>query len=196
MSKGRVEPPLNSYYWKKIAITLAINVVSIPVIIACLFLFGLVAESPANTLKNFSGKRVVKTSDNKTATLPPHPFFASPKILHYSRLVDMFIIDVFREEFIYRGPIVLALATVFLLFKFKRKRLFYVFLWSAGLCLNFYWAYNIHRTYDELLWVPVFVAGLSWLWLVIKTNRLWPAVFCHATANLSIYFLIKIYQLF
>ena len=82
-------------------------------------------------------------------------------------------------------------AALFLLFRKERAGSCFL-LWIFGIFLNLHWAR--HHIADELMWIPVFTAGISWLWLVIETKRLWPSIVCHAIANLSIYLLIKTYR--
>jgi len=201
MEKNKGDPSwLNPYYWKKIAIALAINVISVSVIIVSLFLFGIIKEPLSDIVNTFSTEKKILQSDGKVLIQPPHPLTIPVKDLFdsgnlaKSRSIEIFAIRVFAEEFIYRGPIILV-AALLLFFKVKGRRWLTLLLWIAGLFLSFHWARE-HIGYHTLLWVPVFVAGIPWLWLATETKKLWPSVVCHSMANLSIYFLIKIYQLF
>lgn len=46
------------------------------------------------------------------------------------------------------------------------------------------------------LFAPVFIVGLTWGWLIIKTRSFWPAIICHGMANMFIYFAVKMLQYF
>lgn len=177
---ARADPLLDSYYWKKIATALIVNALTMPIIIAFLFWSGLAEESFEKILATFQSNYS-----------PYSPFFWP-----WSRFFRFFRTQVAMpaiiEEPFTRGPIRILMATT-VLFRKKMNLLAYTAYWSVGLFLNYQWATTNHTAHN-LVWIPVFVAGLPWLWLVIKTNRLWPAMFCHAAANLSIYFLIKTYQ--
>lgn len=144
--------------------------------IITLFFFGLIDEPFAKIIDIFREKY--------------SPFFWPLK-----RFFEFFrnhsLITALNEETLFRGPIRILVG--FILFFRKQLNLWLLCLvWLTGLVLNYWWA-TAHIGH-ELVWIPVFVAGLAWLWLVIKTNRLWPAICCHVIANLSIYLLIKIYQ--
>ena len=51
----------------------------------------------------------------------------------------------------------------------------------ALLIPTFFWA----KAHPVVL--PVFSAGILWGFLVYKTERLWPAIFCHGAANTVLY---------
>ncbi|OGN23578.1 MAG: hypothetical protein A2918_00705 [Candidatus Yanofskybacteria bacterium RIFCSPLOWO2_01_FULL_42_49] len=177
MAKGRADPLFDSYYWKKIAVALLINALTVPTIIILLFWFGIIDKPFSDIIKKFQSG---------------YPLFFVPLKDFFSFFLEnTFKVAIF-EELYSRGPIRIATAVLFLL-NIDKNRVLTSALWVGGLVLNYGWALT-HVTH-EYAWVPVFVAGASWLWLTIETKRLWPSIFCHATANLSIYFLIKIYQL-
>lgn len=199
MSRGRAGPLFDLCVWKGVTIALAINAVSVLVIVISLFLFGFAKEPLSDVVNEFGTEKTIWQSGGKVSKRPPHSLTIPIKDLfnfrmpHQSRFIEIFVKDVFSEEFVYRGPIVIAVSLL-LFFKVRNRYWPALFLWSAGLCLNFYWAYG-HSEYHRLWWIPVFTAGIPWLWLVIRTNRLWPSMVCHGIANLSIYFLVKVYQL-
>lgn len=90
--------------------------------------------------------------------------------------------DVLFEEAWARGPTWLLMNT-----RIKHRTLFsYV----ALIVLGGLWAKT------HVLMLPVLAVGMMWGVAVIKTRSLWPAFVCHATANLSLYFLVKILQYF
>lgn len=174
---ARDDPLFNLYFWKKIAFALAINALTVSAAITLFFLSGLVDEPFPKVMATFKNS---------------HYYYFWP----LNQLPDFFrssaVESVFVEELFARGP-VRILSGLILLFRREKNRRFVLLVWSVGLILNFQWAAT--HTIHKLVWIPVFAAGLPWLWLTIKTSRLWPAMFCHIAANLSIYFLIKVYQL-
>lgn len=177
MNKSRYDPLFDTYFWDKIMKAFLANIFTIPIVIIFLFVSGLVDEPFSKAVDNFQ-------KSYSSFFWPLNRFFVFFRINGITTVI---------EEFIYRGPIRVLVGLIF----FFRKELnwwFLSFIWSVGLFLNYQWATS-HTTH-ELIWLPVFIAGLAWLWLVIRTNRLWPAIFCHAAANLSIYWLLKIYQYF
>lgn len=180
MSRDRADPLSDPYYWKKIALAMAINIVTVPGTVAFLFWLDLTGEPFEKIMIDFRNN---------------HFQFFWPWSQFFNFFRTKAIAPALIEEFFTRGPIRLLVLVLlpFLNPKGKSKRWFLLpIIWTFGLILNYQWA--LVHTAHELAWIPVFIAGLPWLWLVIRTNRLWPAVFCHAAANLSIYFLIKIYQ--
>lgn len=176
MSKGRADPLLDLYFWKKITSALAINALTVPTAITLLFVSGLINEPLSKVISAFQKS---------------YPPFFWPLDRFFDFAESYALNTAVIEELFTRGPIRILMATT-VLFRKKMNLLAYTAYWSVGLFLNYQWAAN--HTVHNLVWIPVFVAGLPWLWLVIRTNRLWPVMFCHATANLSIYFLIKTYQ--
>lgn len=94
------------------------------------------------------------------------------------------------EEVLYRGP-VWILSSVGLVFYIRNFRLHPWLIWLAILIPNYFWA--IGHTPAAL---PIFVAGLSYGWLVARTGSLWPAIVAHCASNLLIYLAIKIALLF
>lgn len=176
MEKGRADPLFDLYFWRQIAKTLLINALTVPTIILILFWSGVVNQSLTDIVETFEHGYWL--------------FFAP-----LSQFSDFFFEYAVRpallEELAYRSQIRIAMAFIVLLKK-DSKWLWILALWIIGLALNFHWAAS--HTTNAYVWIPVFTAGVAWLWLVIKTNRLWPSIVCHAVANLSIYFVIKIYQ--
>lgn len=181
MSRDRADPLSDPYYWKKITVALIVNVLTVPGTIVFLIWLGLIEEPFEKVLIDFRNN---------------HFAFFWP----WSQFFNFFRINTIApaliEEFFSRGPIRILIWVLlpFLNPKRKLKWLFLPIIWAIGLILNYQWA--LVHTAHELAWIPVFVAGLPWLWLVIETKRLFPAMFCHAAVNLSIYFLIKIYRSF
>ena len=172
---ARADPLFDSYIWKKILAALTVNALAAPAIIAFLFLSNLVDETFPEVMAGFKNS---------------YPSFFWP-INKFPAFFERNVMAApLLEELFSRGPIRIS-AGFIMLFRKDLGRKFSLFVWAAGLALNYRWA--ITHTAHEFFWIPVFTAGLVWLWLVIKTNRLWPAMFCHAAANLSVYFLVKIF---
>ena len=175
MEKGRDDPLFDPYYWNKIVKTFVINGLTVPTLVILLFWVGIMDKPFVEVVKEFRNS---------------YPLFFAP----LNRLFEFFwensLGAPILEELTYRGPIRIAIA--FLLLVKRPTWLLISAIWIFGLFLNFQWA--THHTANTLMWIPVFTAGIPLLWLVIRTNRLWPSIVCHATANLSIYFLVKVYQ--
>ncbi len=95
-----------------------------------------------------------------------------------------------REEVYRRGPIWILSASG-LTFSIREKKLDDLLIWSTILIPTAFWAYG-HTAFN----LPIFVVGISWGWLVARTKSLWPAIICHMTANITIYFALKILLLF
>ncbi len=93
------------------------------------------------------------------------------------------------EESYARGLLWLLIVSKMKVVMFKKHDLTSLVLWASLIIPTFQWA-TLHP-----IFLPVFFAGLTWGWLVIKTKSMWPAVVSHMLANLSIYFLIKLVQL-
>ncbi|MBI2674240.1 MAG: CPBP family intramembrane metalloprotease [Candidatus Yanofskybacteria bacterium] len=171
------DPLFDLYFWKRIIKVLLINAFTVPMVVALLFLSGLVDEPFSKAMDTFQKS---------------YPAFFWP-LDQFFKFTESYVIKtVVIEELFTRSPVRILIALL-ILFKKELNWWLVLLVLSVGLFLNYQWAGN--HTVHELVWLPVFVAGLPWLWLVIRTNRLWPSVFCHVAANLSIYFLIKIYQL-
>ena len=68
-----------------------------------------------------------------------------------------------------------------------------IFVWNVALISNTAWT-KIHFPEFNYVMIPIFIAGMSWNFLVIKTGKIWPAVTSHILANTSIFFFIKIIQ--
>lgn len=176
--KRRADSLFDPYFWKKIAKALLVNALTVTTLIMLFFLSGLVDEPFSKVTNAFQESY-------------PHFFWPLNRFLDF--FGDNAATPAIAEELSYRGPIRVLVGLIV----FFRKELnwwFMSFVWSAGLVLNYQWATTIH-TAHELMWIPVFIAGVTWLWLVIRTNRLWPSMFCHTAANLSIYLVIKVNQL-
>lgn len=94
------------------------------------------------------------------------------------------------EEISYRGLIWILSASNFTL-SIKGRKLDYLILWSAIFIPTAFWAYN-HLGFN----LPIFIVGISWGLLVVKTKSLWPAIVAHMTANVTIYFALKILLIF
>ncbi len=95
-----------------------------------------------------------------------------------------------REEAYYRGPIWILSASGFTL-SIKGRKLDNLLVWSTILIPTAFWAYS-HEAFN----LPIFIVGISWGWLVARTKSLWPAIVSHMTANVLIYFALKILLLF
>ncbi len=95
-----------------------------------------------------------------------------------------------REETYYRGFVWILIVTN-LSFSIRGQRLDGFLIWIAVILPTAFWAYT-HQEFG----VPIFFVGLSWGWLIVKTKSLWPAFFCHITANVVIFFALKIFLIF
>jgi len=179
MEKERNDSLFDPYFWKKIVKVFLVNVFTVPLVIIALFILGLINEPPAEMVEKFRQN---------------YDVFFKPLNQFFDFFFEYALRPAILEELVYRGPIRI-LAGFLLFFRKESNPRIVTIVWIVGLGLNFHWSFYVHSLYG-IFWTSVFTAGLAWLWLVIRTNRLWPAIFCHAAANLSIYFLIKIYQLF
>ncbi len=94
------------------------------------------------------------------------------------------------EETYYRSPIWILSASGFTL-SIKGRRFDDLFIWSAIIIPTIFWTCR-HDSFN----LPVFIVGVSWGWLVSRTRSLWPAIISHMTANIIIYFALKILLLF
>jgi len=133
------------------------------------------------------------------------PAFASPWSNFFSFFKSQILDVAFREEIDYRLYTWLLISTVyfglFILRRFKPNNQLennsllwssvWFIVWDVALITNIFWV-KMHASSFSYVFIPLFVAGLSWNWLIIKTGKLWPAIASHMLANLSIYFLIKI----
>lgn len=177
MPRNRADPIFDPYYWRKIITALLLNALSGSIIVGSSFCFGIIDQEL---------KEIIKTFQNN------YPLFFAPWSDFFKFLNAHVLRAAIFEELIYRAPIRIMVACL-LIFTKKPRWLPTSMVWLLGLSLNFHWA--MRHSSHELMWIPVFVSGLVWLWLVIRTNQLWPSIICHSVANLTIYFLIKIYQL-
>ena len=207
MERGRADPLFDAFYWKSIAIALTLNALTTFTLIAILFGTGFVKNSFGDIVKKFQKEITIITHtirDNETVTktekipasyllMPAKDFLGvSVKEPVRSKIFNNLINNLVVEEIVYRAPVRL-LTGFMVLWGVRQKRWSQLFVWAIGLSLNLHWAFSIHRGIESLLWIPVFFAGIPWLWLVIRTNHLWPAIFCHTIANLGVFFLVKIY---
>lgn len=97
------------------------------------------------------------------------------------------LLPAINEETIFRGPLYIALKHKFRLKIYKDITIATLIILSMA--LNFLWiSWPTKHTID----FPIFMAGLPWYWLVFKTKKLWPAIFCHFMANISIYFVVQL----
>src|SRR3989338_3846785 len=96
------------------------------------------------------------------------------------------------EETFYRLPVFLLIMWNFEQFFDNQKWAKYI-LWLSLIIPTGFWALD-----HDLPSLPVFIAGLTYGWLIIKTRPSWPwpAIACHSLSNLSIYVLVKILQVF
>lgn len=169
----------HSYVWKRILAAFALNAVTVPLVITALFVLGLVDMSPVEVMEKFK-------KNYYTFFKPLNQFF--------DFFFENALAPAIFEELVYRGPIRVIFGLL-ILFRKESSRWLIPIVWMIGLTLNLHWAYYVHAEHG-IMWIAVFTAGIAWLWLVIETKSLWPAMVCHAIANTSIYFVIKIYQLF
>jgi hypothetical protein len=168
------------YYWEKILKIILINSLIVPIIVFVIFKLKLVKDPFPEVLLSFQEKT-------------PYFFLPLNKFIFFFK--NQALIPAIIEELFFRGPIRILTGLVLLLTKNKngwKKFILFSFVWIVGIYLNYQWASD--HLFHKLIWVPIFAAGITWLWLVIRINLLWPAVFCHAAANCIIYFFIKIYQ--
>jgi len=95
------------------------------------------------------------------------------------------------EEMFYRLPVFL-LAAWEIKWTVGSKDITKYVLWIFLIIPTAFWALN-HYPFP----LPIFIAGLAYGWLIIKTKPSWPwpAIVCHSLSNLSIYIFVKILQL-
>ena len=94
------------------------------------------------------------------------------------------------EEILFRGPAWILSSTGLILY----VKNFRLHPWLIGLAIfapNYFWAID-----HSPATLPVFIAGLGYSWLVVRTKSLWPAIIAHSGSNLLIYLAIKIATLF
>src|SRR3989344_6014708 len=96
------------------------------------------------------------------------------------------------EEVFWRFPVFVLVKSNFREF-FRNQKLANLILWLSLVIPNFFWA----LTHDPII-TPVFITGLVYGWLIIKTKPSWPwpSVVCHSLSNLSLYLLVKVLQVF
>lgn len=119
-----------------------------------------------------------------------HEGYFFPLKKSYSYLFSHCLESPIWEEISFRTPIWI-LSSTGLVFILKKFRLGLILAWLAILIPDYFWAIN-----HSPAALPVFLAGISFGWLVFKTRSLWPAIVAHCGANLSIYFCIKLTALF
>ena len=125
--------------------------------------------------------------------LPTNDFFV---FLGSSALKPAFV-----EEIQFRLlPYVLMAMLIFLFTKYGiyknggsklLQKIAYVIIWIPFLIGTYYWIL-IHSYHFSPILIPVFFAGLTWSWLIIRTGSWWPALVAHILANTTIYFFVKI----
>lgn len=174
MEKHEPDPILDPILWRKIAVTLGINIFSVALVFTALDISGYLPSSTA-MLEKFKKS---------------HSVFFLPIQQIGKMILDGALAPALVEEFVFRGPIKLLLALMTLSPR-PIAGIAKPCVWILGVGLTFCWAFFAHQSHG-VLWLTVFTAGLAWLWLVIETCRLWPAMVCHFTANLSIYFILKL----
>ena len=169
----------DSSVWKKILVAFCVNLFIVPLTLSLIYYFGFITQTAPELLAGFKSS---------------YPQFFHP----LNKIDDFFLSGVLRpavlEEFAYRGPVRILLGLVFVTGAIY-KRPAYVVAIILGLALNFLWAVKLHRT-DQLLWLPIFISGLCWLWLTMTTKRIWPAQVAHGLGNFSIYILLKFASVF
>ena len=96
------------------------------------------------------------------------------------------------EEVFWRFPVFVFVTLNFGQF-FRSRKLAKCALWLSLMIPTWFWASG-----HVPLPIPVFITGLTYGWLIIKTKPSWPwpAIACHSLSNLSLYVLVKILQVF
>lgn len=148
--------------WRHTFIALGINLVAITIILWATYVFWNISPTSTDTLSRFKNSN-------------PDFFYGWP-YFHYFLRDDAFVYVAYEEAYA-RGPTWLLMNS-----KIKNR-----VLWSfiALILLSGIWA-NEH-----LFPWPVFMVGMIWGLLVIKTRSPWPAFVCHSMANIFIYFAIR-----
>jgi len=95
------------------------------------------------------------------------------------------------EEAEARGPAWLLVASGFT-WTIKGYRADKALAWLLLIAGTAWWSWDGHLA---LNW-SIFIAGLGWGWLVVKTRSLWPAMVSHGLANLTIFVAIRILSIF
>lgn len=67
----------------------------------------------------------------------------------------------------------------------------YILIWLPFLVSNYYWTTIHHINFNAPL-VGIFVAGLTWSWLIIKTRDWTSSVIAHFMANTTIFLFVRI----
>ncbi len=165
--------------WKKILIASSINLFTVPLMLFLIYYFGLLTQTAPELLTGFKSSY-------------PQFFYPLSNIDHF--FLTGVLQPAILEELIYRGPVRILLGLVFVTGAVYKRPAFVVAI-ILGLTLDFIWAVELHRT-DQLLWVPIFVSGLSWLWLTISTRHIWPSQVAHGVGNTLIYITIKVASTF
>lgn len=112
----------------------------------------------------------------------------------FGNFFTLILREVLWEETCYRSPTwLLAVSRLNLTstLTLRRYNLHYLLFGLTIIIPDIHWAVG-----HSVLPFLVFLAGLGWGWLVYKTKSLWPAVVSHVTANLLIYFGLKLAGLF
>lgn len=153
--------------WKYTFLALGVNLIVILIIIWASYIFWDIYFLDSKIINEFKTKNAI--------------FFYDWG--QFRRFSMIFILrDVLYEEAYTRGPVWLLVNT-----KFKNRNLLSSIILIV---LTSFWA-KAH----VLFW-PVFIAGMIWGIIVIKTKSLWPSIVCHSTANIFLYLIIKIFQYF
>lgn len=127
------------------------------------------------------------------AGLPTKAFFNSLSLSNFWLFsLQHCVMGPIAEEMFWRFPVFVFVAWNFDNF-FRNQKLAKCALWLSLIVPTWFWA----STHVPLIF-PVFITGLTYGWLIIKTRPSWPwpAIACHSLSNLSLYILIKILQIF
>jgi len=119
--------------------------------------------------------------------LSNYPSFLLPLSRFSEFLWDAMIKQPVIEEITYRGIVWLFIIPLDRAVQNQYYKIFFV--WILIVVPTLYWAISIHPVP-----LPVFFAGLTWGWLIVKTRSFWPALVSHGFSNCLLYFLIKIGQ--
>lgn len=82
-----------------------------------------------------------------------------------------------KEEITARGPLWI-LVILFMMCRVRPSRVRDAIVGIAISLPTLWWAAG------HPVMLPVFAAGILWGFLVYKTGNIWPAIFCHSTANI------------
>ena len=168
-----------------------LNSIIVPVLLLNLSLF---VKPIFNDIKQYASSR---------------PAFNTPLSQFFPFFRDQVLDIAWKEELHYRIYAWLAVSAIWLCiyvgYRLKAKDwlekysfewfLIWFLVWNVATISNLYWVKGHSATFNYVF-IPLFIAGLSWNWLIIKTGKLWPAIVSHMLANTSLYFLIKMLQFF